>query len=283
MGRLLTRIVGMALIVAGLAGLVFAIGGLFVLVQVEKNILSAAQEQVGLMDQALAATSDGLDVAEASLLQAVSTVKTLERTVAGVGDTVGSSVPAVETVSTLVGVQLPATIETTQETLESVAASAKTIDDVLLIISSIPLLGVSAYDPDVPLSEGFQDVATSLDGIPDSLRLTQEQLVVTNDNLAGLEGSFDTMAGDIGQIAASIGDAQSVLQQYKGVVGQIQSSISWVSGALPSWVNWLRLGLSLLLVWLGIAQLALITQGWELIGRSRRQRPDKEPAPTPAL
>jgi methyl-accepting chemotaxis protein len=279
MGRLLTRIVGFALIVAGLAGLVFAIAGLFVLVQVEKNILSAAQEQVGLLDQALSATSDGLDVAEASLLQAVSTVKTLELTVAGVGDTVGSSVPAVDSVSTLVGVQLPTTIETTQETLESVAVSAKTIDDLLLIISSIPLLGVSAYDPDVPLSEGFQDVATSLDGIPDSLRLTQEQLVVTNDNLAVLEGSFDTMAGDIGQIATSIGDAQAVLQQYKGVVGQLQSSMSWVSSALPSWVNWLRLGLSLLLVWLGIAQLALITQGWELIGRSRRERPAKEPAP----
>ena len=181
-----TRIVGIDLIIAGLAGLVFAIGGLFVLVQVEKNILSAAQQQVGLLDQALSATSDGLDVAEDSLVQAVSTVKTLERTVAGVGDTVGSSVPAVDNVSTVVGVQLPATIETTQQTLESVAVSAKTIDDLLLIISSMPLLGVSAYDPAVPLSQGFEDVAASLDGIPASLRLTQEQLVVTNDNLAGL-------------------------------------------------------------------------------------------------
>jgi hypothetical protein len=281
MGRLFTRIVGIALIIAGLAGLVFAIGGLFVLVQVEKNILSAAQEQVGLMDQALSATSNGLDVAEASLVQAVSTVKTLERTVAGVGNTVGSSVPAVDSVSTLVGVQLPATIETTQQTLESAAASAKTVDDLLAVMSAIPLLGVSQYNPDVPLSQGFQNVATSVEGIPDSLRSTQEQLITTNQNLAGLEGSFDTMASDIGQIATSIGHTQSVLEQYKGVIGQLQSSMSWISGALPSWVNWLRLGLSLLLVWLGIAQFALITQGWELVGRSRRKRPIEAPAPNP--
>jgi methyl-accepting chemotaxis protein len=282
MGRLFTRIAGLALIVAGLAGLLLAVAGLFVLVQVEKNILSAAQEQVQMLDHALSATMEGLDVAETSLLQAVATVKTLERTVGGVGDTVGSSVPAVDSISTLVGVQLPTTIESTQETLTSAAASAKTVDDLLTVLSTIPLLGVEPYNPDVPLNEGFLNVAVSLDGIPDSLVATQKQLIITNGNLEGLEDSFDTMAGDIGQVANSIGNAQSVLQQYKGVIGQLQGSVSWVSSALPSWVQWLRLGLSLLLVWLGIAQLALITQGWELIGRSRRARPVETQVPEPA-
>jgi methyl-accepting chemotaxis protein len=282
MGRLFTRIAGLALIVAGLAGLLLAVAGLFVLVQVEKNILSAAQEQVQMLDHALSATMEGLDVAETSLLQAVATVKTLERTVGGVGDTVGSSVPAVDSISTLVGVQLPTTIESTQETLTSAAASAKTVDDLLTVLSTIPLLGVEPYNPDVPLNEGFLNVAVSLDGIPDSLVATQKQLIITNGNLEGLEDSFDTMAGDIGQVANSIGNAQSVLQQYKGVIGQLQGSVSWVSSALPSWVQWLRLGLSLLLVWLGIAQLALITQGWELIGRSRRARPVETQVPAPA-
>jgi hypothetical protein len=33
----------------------------------------------------------------------------------------------------------------------------------------------------------------------------------------------------------------------------------------------LRLGLSLVLIWLGIAQIALITQGWELLAHSRKE------------
>jgi hypothetical protein len=277
MGRFLTRIVGIALIVAGLTGLVFAIAGLFVLVQVEKNILSAAQEQVDLLDQALAATREGLDLAGTSLVQAVSTVKTLEQTVAGVGDTVGSSVPAVDGMAMLVGEQLPATIEATKATLESVAASSRTVDDVLAVMSAVPFLGVNQYKPDVPLSDGFLEVATSLEGIPDSLRATQEQLVVANKNLAVLESSINTMAGDIGQVATSLGRAQSVLEQYTGVIEQLQASIRWISSSLPSWVYWLRLGLSLLLIWLGIAQFALITQGWELVGRSRRTKPVEVP------
>jgi hypothetical protein len=86
------------------------------------------------------------------------------------------------------------------------------------------------------------------------------------------------MASDIGLIATSVGQAQSVLGQYKDVVAQLQSSATWISDSLPDWVYWLRLGLSLLLVWLGIAQFALITQGWELVGRSRRRPPAEEPA-----
>ncbi len=281
MRRLLTRTIGIALIIAGVSGLILAIGGLFVLIRVEKNILSSAQEQVGLVDQALSATSEGLDIAEASLEQAVTTIETLESTVAGVGDTVGSSVPAVEGISYLVGVQLPATLETTQQTLESVAESAKTVDDLLVVMSAAPLLGLNDYSPDVPLSQGFQDVAASLEGIPSSLRLTRQELVETTQNLVGVEDRLDAMAGDIGLIATSVEQAQPVLEQYKDVIGQLQSSTNWISDSLPGWVNWLRLGLSLLLVWVGIAQFALITQGWELVARSRRQSAVEEPVPSP--
>lgn len=281
MRKLLTRTIGIALIIAGVTGLVLAIAGLLVLIRVEDNILSTAREQVGLLEQALSATSEGLDIAQVSLEQAVTTIETLESTVAGIGDAVGSSVPAVEGIASLVGVQLPATIETTQQTLESVAESAKTVDDLLVVISAAPLLGATEYSPDVPLSQGFQDVAESLEGIPDSLRLTGEQLLATTQSLQGVQDSLGIMTDDIGDIATSVGQAQSVLEQYEDVTAQLQTSTSWISDSLPSWVYWLRLGLSLLLVWLGIAQFALITQGWELVGRSRHSSPVEEPVPNP--
>lgn len=278
MRRLLTRTIGIALILAGLAGLVFAMAGLVVLIRVEERVVLTAHEQVDLVDQALSATGDGLDIAGESLAQAVSTVRTLETTVTEVADTVGSSVPALESISTLVGVQLPATIATTQETLESVADSAEAMDDFLAVMSATPFLRTSEYSPDAPLGQGFRDVAASLDGIPASLLLTREQLIATSRNLSGLKDSLGTMARDVGQIAISIGQAEAVLDQYEDVIGQLQSSVRWIRDSLPTWVKWLRVGLSLLLVWLGIAQFALITQGWELIGRSRRRLVVQQPA-----
>jgi hypothetical protein len=42
---------------------------------------------------------------------------------------------------------------------------------------------------------------------------------------------------------------------------------------LPEWLRWARFGLSLVLIWLGIAQLGLLTQGWELVRRSATPEP----------
>jgi len=272
MGRWLTRIIGVLLIIAGLLGLVFAGVGLYVLVQVEKSVVSTALDQVAIVDQALVATVDGLNVAETSLTEAVDTVRALEVTVSGVGDTITSSVPVIESMSALLGDQLPAIIGSTQKTLQSVADSTRAVDQMLSLLSGIPFLGVGSYAPEISLSEGFGEVAISLEGIPESLQTTKAQLLTANENLAGLQDGFDTMATNIGGIATSVGDAQAVLTQYKGVIAQLQSSVDWISSALPIWVFYLRLGLSALLIWLGIAQFALITQGWELIGRSRQRR-----------
>jgi uncharacterized YccA/Bax inhibitor family protein len=81
---------------------------------------------------------------------------------------------------------------------------------------------------------------------------------------------MNSMSTGVGAIAASLGEAQAVLREYQDMVGELQRMVNTVREGLPTWLRWVRLGLSLTLVWLGIAQLAIITQGWELIGRSRK-------------
>ncbi len=269
MKQILVRIAGISLIVAGIAGLIFSIAGLFVLASVERQIEATVDKQVEVMDRTLATTAEGLAVAEASLAQAVQTIESLEATMSGVGQTIQGTAPTLAVVAELLGDQVPATIETTQETLTSVASSAKLVDDVLLLLTAIPLLGLERYNPEVPLNEGFLEVASSLDGIPDALGAAQEGLITTMDNLAGVEQDFAFMAQSIGDIATSLAGAQSVLVRYQGIVRDLQDLVSSVRQSLPGWLQALRLALSLVLVWLGIAQIALITQGWELIGRSR--------------
>lgn len=270
MKRILTRIAGIALVSAGIAGLVFAIVGLVVLARVEQNVESTVMEQVRLLDRALAATAEGLVLAEDSLAQAGEAIGALESTLVGAGQTIGDAVPMVDSLAELLGEQLPATVETTQQTLRSVATSANLVDDALAVVTSIPFLGLERYNPEVPLHLGLEEVASSLDEIPASLGMGQEGLTSASGNLEGLQAELTTMAGSIRQTAMSLEGAQSVLTQYQEVVADLQTLVASVREGLPGWLRWLRLGLSLALVWLGVAQIGLITQGWELIGRSRR-------------
>ncbi len=267
--RILVRLIGIALLLGGIAGLLFGIAGLIVLDRIRDQAEVFIEEQISLVDQALSATAEGLALADTSLSQALETVGTLEQTMSGVSLGISDTVPVLGAISDLLGEQLPTTIGVTQETLYSVATSAQVVDDVLTLITAIPFLGTARYSPDVPLHQGFQEVATSLDGIPASLEAAEDGLTVTQDNLQVLQQDFAVMAQDIGQVGASLEDARLVLDQYQQIVQDLQGMLSSARRSLPDWLTGVQVAVSLVLIWLGIAQLGLITQGWELIGRSR--------------
>jgi hypothetical protein len=269
MKRLVTLIAGIALVAAGVAGLILSIAGIVVLARVERVVEPVMMKQVELIDRTLATTAEGLALAETSLALAADTATSLETAVAGAGQAVGDTAPMVDSVADLLGEQLPATIRATQDTLASVATSAKLVDDVLSVVTAIPLLGTERYDPEVSLHQGLADVAASLDEVPISLGVAQEELTSTSGNLEGLHEDLTVMADDIGQLSTSLESAKSVVARYQGTVADLQALVASVRQGLPGWLRLLHLVLSFVLVWLGIAQIGLMIQGWELIGRGR--------------
>jgi hypothetical protein len=267
--QILVRIAGIALIIAGVAGLIFCIVGLIVLGRVQERVEPTLMEQVDIAYRALATTAEGLALVETSLADAVEMAESLETAMTNVGQAAGDTAPTLDSVGRMVGEQLPETLKATQDTLASVAQSAQLIDDVLSVVTAIPFLGLQSYNPETPLHQGLGDVASSLDEIPTSLLSAQEGLNVASGSLEELQGSFRAIAQSVDSLAASLENAQSVVVQYRGVVEDLQGSIVSVRKGLPQWLWWTRLSLSLVLVWLGIAQIGLLTQGWELIARSR--------------
>jgi hypothetical protein len=143
------------------------------------------------------------------------------------------------------------------------------VDDVLAIVTTIPFLNLDVYNPDVPLFEGFEEMADSLGRIPESLSEAKGGLESTVGNIEQVEDDFASMARNVGEIATDLEDAQSVIVQYQEIVSEVQGTISSAQESLPGWLRLLRWGFSLMLVWLAIAQIALVAQGWELIERSR--------------
>ena len=203
---------------AGAMGVLFVILGFIFVVRVVPRLEVSAIESLELIDRTLLTTEEGLVLAEDSVSQVVETIESLETTLASVGQTIYGTVPLVDSVADLLGEQLPETIEATQDTLTSVAKSAKLVDNVLSIVTAIPFIGTDRYQPEVPLHVGLERVATSLDGIPDSLGAAQEDLTSSSGNLDAMQDDFTTMAENVGQIAISLESAQSVLAEYRGVV-----------------------------------------------------------------
>jgi hypothetical protein len=267
----LMRLVGIALVAAGIAGLIFSVAGIFVLVEVEKRIEPVLMARVDQLDRALVATVEGLALADDTLGQASTLAGGLVSAVDGVNAAISGTVPTVDAVAKVLGEQLPATVDATQKTLATLAATAKGVDDFLVAVTSIPFLGGAGYNPEVPLHRGVGDVAASLDQIPAALDTAQQGLTATSNGLEGLQAEMTSMADDVQGIVGTLQDAEAVIDEYQVLLDDMQDMVSKAQVGLPQWLTYIRWGLTFVLIWLGVAQLGLITQGVEVIGRSRNR------------
>lgn len=265
MKRFFRRTVGFLLIGAGVLGLVISLAGLFI----GLPAISAAEEtlhrRIADLDQALIVAADGLTAADASLTSASETMIAIETTVRSSGQAISDTLPTLDRVGTLVGVEIPRAIRSTQQTLASARETARVADAVLGAISRIGLLGANTYNPDVPLNQAIQQVSDSLDPLPASLSSVRDRLTVTSANLAQIGANTGTVAENIAAINDGFRDARQVINRYQTLVDDLRTDLTALRAALPVWFGVARALLALMAVWFALAQIALFTQGLALL------------------
>jgi hypothetical protein len=260
------KFIGLLLLIAAVIGLIFSILGIAFLWRIQGNIATNIQSSVDLLSQTLQTTSQGLDVTYSALDSTVSTIRSLESTVETIAVTVKSSTPLVDEIRILMDVDLPNTITATQESLNSAAKSAKVIDSLLSTFSSLPLIGASLkYDPQVPLSESLSSVADSLSSLPVSFKSMQTDLVTTTTNMVTFESDLTVMAKSIGEIETSVGQYHAVIVGYQKSLDGLRLQLDLVHTNIPTIVRFLLIALTIFLGWMAIANLGILTQGWELL------------------
>jgi hypothetical protein len=267
MKQLLARLVGFILVIGAILGLILSIAGLVIVSSVENQVTTRIVAGLDLLDSALGSTADGLSVADKALVEAGDTVRSLETTTLGVSQTISDTIPLVDSVATLVGEDLPSSISAAQTALTAAESSAKVADDTLALLAALALLSGVEYEPPVPLHTGIAQISGSLDRLPAAFTEMERGLDTTSSNLARIETDVAWLSGSIGQIDTSLDDARSVVGQYQSVVVSLRAELASTRETLPRWLGWLRWGISLILVWLGIAQLGLLSQGLELVRR----------------
>ncbi|OGO35878.1 MAG: hypothetical protein A2W35_06470 [Chloroflexi bacterium RBG_16_57_11] len=271
------RIIGVLLILAAILGLVVSIGAMYLIWSAQSTITSNLQTTIDLFSQTLETTSQGLVVTQSALQSSVDLIGNLQSTVETTAKAINSTNPLMDELSGLMKDSLPNTIRATQTSLETAQQSAATIDTVLRALSGIPLIGPSiGYDPEVPLAEALGQVVQNLEDMPDAFIGMQENLQNTQDNLQIFESDLTVMAESVGQIQSSVAQYDKVIGGYQASLEQLIARLDGISTNLPNLVRMFAIGLTAFMVWMAIAQLGLITQGWELITESRPRKEEKE-------
>jgi hypothetical protein len=254
---------GITLISTGILGILLSLAGLVAVAVVGSTVETALLRELATLDRALVITNDGLGVSKAALGDAETLIKGISATVGQATTAITTTQPTLSALEKLTGTSLPETIGNTRQALDSAQATARIVDGVL---GTLSIFGAD-YNPEVPLNIAIGEVSESLAGIPDELKDVSQGIGSANKQVSAVAENLSDVATNLDALGAQMDEAAAVIEQYQALAGDLRGEVSAIKDAAPGWILAARIGLTLLLIWMGLAQIGLITQGAEHLRR----------------
>lgn len=261
------KIIGYTFIVAAIIGLVFSTAGIFLVWSVRTPITTSLINSLDLLSTTFEATSSGLTIIDETITTSIANLNTLESTVQNASKAIDDSVPMIETISGLLSGSLPGAIDATQTGINSLQNAAGTIESTLQLLTSIPLLPVDRYAPEVSFSDALADVSASLEPIPQALTDMENTLNTTKGNMIMTAAQVRIISRNISDLSSSLSDIQSIIEEYQEVIAVAQGKLETVQNNVATITLVTAWIFTLIFIWLGVAQFGLLTQGLERIDR----------------
>jgi hypothetical protein len=269
---ILRRLAGFLLVVAAVAGIIFSLVGLIGIWRYRPVVTQAVLDNLALSDRALSTTQDVLTIAGQVVQTTTTDVTSLQATSKAIALAIDGTNPMLDSLIGLTSQGLPAAVSATQTSLASAQSSALLIDNVLTALTNIPFSPVAAYRPAVPLHTALAQVSASLDGLTPSLATIRTSLADGKSNLGTVETELFNVSDTTRGMADTLANAQTVIAEYQAVTTQLKLNVEATQLAAPGWMTTTTWVLTLVLVWLLIAQLGLAAQGLDMLRGSREAR-----------
>jgi hypothetical protein len=262
------RIIGIVLVAIAAMSLFISGWGLIQIWAMRQPVADAAVAGVDLLAETLDTTSDALKVTAESLQSASDTVTMIERTSLSVAQTMSTTRTTVGSFATLMGKDMPTSIDATRTALKSAQTSAVVVDNVLTTLSRVPLINIR-YNPDVPLNVALGNVASSLDSLPPTFNTIERDLNATGTSLDQVISNLNDLPKTTRPVQVNIADARQVVARYQRQVDGLQKLIQPIKPSLATLLTVITLGLTFLVFWLGVLQMQMLLKGLELVRGSQ--------------
>jgi hypothetical protein len=284
---MIRRAIGLVLILIGLAGLVICYLGARAGRDFADSIALSADEVLGRADSSLNTVEESLTQSRQSISAMVDTIATVRETTANLASTVDDTQPMLDELALLVGQDIPNTIGHVQDTIPSVAQTAKVVDETLRLLSrlqveeTIPLinydisfgLGVE-YDPEIPFDQAVEEVGSDLAPLAETSASLEGELRTTMANMGLLSRDLTQLTVDLGRLNQEVSQFRPLLDEYSTQVSDMQAGIDVGGARLEAQLSVARRAIVLAAVWLGLSQLLPLYLGVELLKGNRMVRPD---------
>ncbi len=268
------RIIGTTLIITAILGWLISAVGLVGVWVARPKVTQAVVSQVEMLKLTLEVTTKGLAISQDSLTAIITSLETLQGTVAKTAGIVDDTTPFIDSLAQISADSLPKTVEGLRSSLETAQQGAKVIDDALRKVTSIPLLGDwlsdQGYNPTTPLDKGLSEVSDGINTLDETFQGITDNLKNTRDSVQGVQEGIEAMAENIGQVKTNLQEARQVLADYQETTQSALDFLSRWGDRLPQLITAIAVMISILLIWIAATQLGLYLQGLEYVNRVRQ-------------
>ncbi|OGO33259.1 MAG: hypothetical protein A2Z16_17615 [Chloroflexi bacterium RBG_16_54_18] len=275
--KILRRILGILVMIAGILGLVLSLAGLVGIWVFKPEVASAIESTITTLNSSVTTSQQAMDITSQALGATVDSIDALSVMLGATAASVADTQPVLDQVNTLMGEKMPATMESAIGSLEAAQQGAvvlestiKSLDSFRSAMSGVPLLSAfvdapaESYAPDVPLAESLGDLSSSLESLPDMFIEMSTNMAKADDNLVTIQDSLTTMSDSVGLISKSLSGYQDMVENSKSSMENLGLMLLSIQNNLTAILDGVAIALSLFFGWLLAAQVVILSQGWEL-------------------
>lgn len=262
------KFLAVLLISTAVLGWLISLSGLVLLWASYRPVRQTVTEVLEVTSGALQVSSQTIVLLENSLVQAEESLAEVYTTLNGFSVVMETTAGVLEGVSQVLGDEFIRILRDTSTGMQGLERTSRLIDNTLAFISSIPFFGGSQYQPEVPLAESVASIRRDLEGMPTALEQVSTQLKDTADGLQPLPAAMSNLTAQLAGIQNNLSQTRRQLDEYQAIIDSYQSKLERLKTILPAVMSGLYAGISILLVWIGLAQIGLFTQGLERLGKT---------------
>ncbi|MGD2143601.1 MAG: hypothetical protein PVF54_03885 [Anaerolineae bacterium] len=265
---MIRRVLGALLAIIGALGIALSALGVIYVWRAADGVKAAADDSLVLVSDTLTDVDRSLDVASSTLDGAALAIDGLYSTTLDVSRTLSSTRVTVDEMAALAEDDLPQSIESSLVALEALEETAAVVDQLL---RGLQRFGVGDYHPEIPLDQAVSEATAGLEPVPSGLRAMGAALYETSASLEGVQGGIVLMGDHIMGIRQNVVNGGAALSSHRANLRRLQTRVQIVRRNVDRPVRTAAWGSTLLLVWIGLSQLAIVRWGFSLWQRRRPQ------------
>ncbi len=265
-----TLLIGLGTLGVTLCGL-----GVFSIWRTADSVTKAAEDALILVTDTLDDVDDSLSVTSNTLDGVAVAMDGLYTITLDMGAALSTTKMTIDEMAVMTGGDLPRSIESSLLALEALEETAAAIDQFLV---GLQRLGIGSYNPDMPMDQAVAQASLGLEPMPENLRTMAAGLELTGENLSSLRVGIGLMGDHMLGLQENVLDADAAVSSHRQTMQEVRSHVVLVRQNVHGPIRAVAWGGTVLLVWIGLSQLALVRWGVRIWPSSfcASERPDIE-------